>query len=525
MIAQETNPAAVAAGVPKQRLEHTYDSEGRRIRIVLQTWNATTSSWTTTTDTRYAYDAYNEIANWTVDPASSAILQTQSLHWGLDLSQTEQGAGGVGGLIAIHTSSFILLPCYDGNGNITAYVSPLPVGEGQGEGVKLVTQYDYDAFGNQIQLLPSSFPIQTSYGFSTKPTDPISNWSYYTFRHYDPVKGRWTSRDPIGERGGVNLSGFIKNLATSSIDYIGYIEIAPPYRGPVEAPPPTRPYKPAPSRPPFKPAPTPGPNIPSTPNPGLPSFPGLIPLPLPPIINIGLSIIPSLGAGEDEWLAEQREYERAQIAAQAQDERDQRRGACRGLVFLGMVNLWPLYAKGPSQGSNWFRWLGFGRTAIASAVLYGPESGQESNGRYNPPGFDNATAWIKAGGNPQTIPNRGHLIPAQYGGEFSHRNIVTQDANFNQVTFKDGVNGKLDEFIGRTANPKACGVCLNILPRYYSGHDVPYAFTVTIQAVFPNPDDDQAYGVTFKSPPVWGGYVDQFGKPDSSWNLNYDSYY
>jgi RHS repeat-associated protein len=230
MIAQETNPAAVGAGVPKQRLEHTYDSEGRRIRLVQQTWNATTSTWTTTTDTRYAYDAYNEIANWTIDPATSAILQTQSLHWGLDLSQTEQGAGGVGGLISITTSPLplgegqseghnTLLACYDGNGNITAYVSPLPVGEG--EGVKLTAQYDYDAFGNQIQLLQSTAPLPTSYGFSTKPTDPITNWSYYTFRHYDPMKGRWTNRDPIEERGGFNLMAFVRNSGIKFIDYLG----------------------------------------------------------------------------------------------------------------------------------------------------------------------------------------------------------------------------------------------------------------------------------------------------------------
>jgi hypothetical protein len=31
----------------------------------------------------------------------------------------------------------------------------------------------------------------------------ISNRFYPTY--YDPVTGRWPSRDPIGERGGVNL--------------------------------------------------------------------------------------------------------------------------------------------------------------------------------------------------------------------------------------------------------------------------------------------------------------------------------
>lgn len=29
--------------------------------------------------------------------------------------------------------------------------------------------------------------------------------------YYDPVQGRWCSRDPIGEQGGVNLYGFVGN--------------------------------------------------------------------------------------------------------------------------------------------------------------------------------------------------------------------------------------------------------------------------------------------------------------------------
>ena len=34
---------------------------------------------------------------------------------------------------------------------------------------------------------------------------------YYNYRHYNPQDGRWISRDPIGEKGGVHLYGFVKN--------------------------------------------------------------------------------------------------------------------------------------------------------------------------------------------------------------------------------------------------------------------------------------------------------------------------
>ena len=38
--------------------------------------------------------------------------------------------------------------------------------------------------------------------------------------------GRWTSKDSIGERGGVNLYGFVMNNAISYVDYLGMKEIS-----------------------------------------------------------------------------------------------------------------------------------------------------------------------------------------------------------------------------------------------------------------------------------------------------------
>ena len=44
---------------------------------------------------------------------------------------------------------------------------------------------------------------------------------YYGYRYYDAVSGRWTSRDPVGERGGVNLYGFVGNDGVDCRDYLG----------------------------------------------------------------------------------------------------------------------------------------------------------------------------------------------------------------------------------------------------------------------------------------------------------------
>jgi RHS repeat-associated protein len=45
----------------------------------------------------------------------------------------------------------------------------------------------------------------------------------YLYRYYDPITGRWPSRDPIEERGGVNLYGFVGNDGVGRMDLLGLI--------------------------------------------------------------------------------------------------------------------------------------------------------------------------------------------------------------------------------------------------------------------------------------------------------------
>lgn len=46
----------------------------------------------------------------------------------------------------------------------------------------------------------------------------------YGYRYYDPNTGRWPSRDPIGEMGGINLYGFVNNDGVNGWDYLGLDE-------------------------------------------------------------------------------------------------------------------------------------------------------------------------------------------------------------------------------------------------------------------------------------------------------------
>jgi integrase/recombinase XerD len=55
----------------------------------------------------------------------------------------------------------------------------------------------------------------------SKINDFLGHVAYYGYRYYDPITGRWPSRDPIEERGGLNLYGFVRNDGVNWIDVLG----------------------------------------------------------------------------------------------------------------------------------------------------------------------------------------------------------------------------------------------------------------------------------------------------------------
>jgi RHS repeat-associated protein len=55
---------------------------------------------------------------------------------------------------------------------------------------------------------------------------------YYGYRFYDPETGRWPSRDPIEEEGGINLYGFVGNDGVGRWDVLGmYTDVLNPAVG------------------------------------------------------------------------------------------------------------------------------------------------------------------------------------------------------------------------------------------------------------------------------------------------------
>jgi RHS repeat-associated protein len=178
---------------------YAYDSQSRRIARTVGTTSLVT-----------LYDGWNPVIDFATLDFSTFDLQTVNL-WGLDLSGTMQGAGGVGGLLSVTSSAGGFYPTYDGNGNVSEYL------DGSGA---VAAHYEYDAFGNVVFSSGAS-AASFRHRFSTKPQDEESGLYYYGYRYYDPVTGRWPSRDPIGEDGGLNIYGFVGNESVNQWDVLG----------------------------------------------------------------------------------------------------------------------------------------------------------------------------------------------------------------------------------------------------------------------------------------------------------------
>ena len=63
--------------------------------------------------------------------------------------------------------------------------------------------------------------LHLPFRFSTKYLDEETGLYYYGYRYYSPELGRWVSRDPIEETGGLNLYEFCGNDGVGKVDGLG----------------------------------------------------------------------------------------------------------------------------------------------------------------------------------------------------------------------------------------------------------------------------------------------------------------
>ena len=251
------------ATFPAITLEFAYDGLSRRVQKKTITSGEPTMEG-------YLYDGWNVLMISNLDPANGAHLARKwSCVWRPDVGSrlyardSWQAAGGVGGLAWLQTglaqtaamytyqsvsgNAEVHIPMMDHVGNVRHYYQIKATGSAGPSPATVTGQVtanlDYDAFGREVRATGTKTPASGQppglapgdpwvdvlpFHFSTKFTDRESGLNYYGYRFYDPVDGRWLNRDPIGERGGINLYGMVRNNPINRIDRLGLETVARP---------------------------------------------------------------------------------------------------------------------------------------------------------------------------------------------------------------------------------------------------------------------------------------------------------
>ena len=104
----------------------------------------------------------------------------------------------------------------DGNGNVLALIDS--------ETRAMNAVYEYGPFG---ELIRSEGPSarRNTWRFATKPQDNDSGLINFGYRHYQPSLGGWINRDPIAERGGLNLRAYVGNDPVNDVDVLGLKDV------------------------------------------------------------------------------------------------------------------------------------------------------------------------------------------------------------------------------------------------------------------------------------------------------------
>ena len=178
------------------RLEFSYDYMGRRFEKKVYTANVLTKH------EKFVYDGYKLIQ---VLDALNSDAVTMAFAWhpestGLDTPFSMMYDG--------ETYYYVT----DGNKNVMSLIDAA--------GTK-AAEYVYDPFGRLLSSTGSLAEINP-FRFSSEYHDDETGLVYYNYRYYSPELGRWISRDPIEEEGGVNLYAMVGNNPVNYWDWNGF---------------------------------------------------------------------------------------------------------------------------------------------------------------------------------------------------------------------------------------------------------------------------------------------------------------
>jgi RHS repeat-associated protein len=179
----------------KRTITFKYDPMGRRIEkklvTVLNNVTQPTTTWS------YVYDGDNIIME-TLQVEGASAVKTFYTH-----------GQGTDEHLALERGGQFYYYLADGLGSVTAIT----------DASKVVKQsYTYDSFG---MAKAANNTFLNSYTYTGREWDKESGLYYYRARYYDPMEGRFLSRDPIEFEGGINLYAYVENNPINFDDPLG----------------------------------------------------------------------------------------------------------------------------------------------------------------------------------------------------------------------------------------------------------------------------------------------------------------
>lgn len=194
------------------RTEYTYDGSNRRVRVVEK------DSGTTTSDLRYVFNGLSILEERASD--NSTVLRRFYAGGHVDIADS----GKRYAYTTDHLGSIREVMLLDGT-------------SGDPTNATLTARYDYDLWG-QRSVLDGGTAAETLvlHGYTGHVYHKWSGLWLAPYRAYSSSMGRWISRDPITERGGLNLYGYVGNCPLPLVDPLGLIlEVPPEYQSEYDA--------------------------------------------------------------------------------------------------------------------------------------------------------------------------------------------------------------------------------------------------------------------------------------------------
>lgn len=172
---------------PVTTSEYAYDPFGRRIE------KKTTENGTTNT-TKYFYDKQSIL----FDYDETGTIGNRYIH-GPNIDEP----------LAVTIDKDKYYYHADGLGSIISLTD---------QSGKTVQTYVYDSFGD---LKDQKNRIKQPYAYTGREWDKETGLYYYRARYYDPIDGRFISKDPIGFAGGINLFNYTDSNPINRTDPLG----------------------------------------------------------------------------------------------------------------------------------------------------------------------------------------------------------------------------------------------------------------------------------------------------------------